>query len=100
MCIRDRHDVVRTGFADRARDRRGTIAFDAHCVPCSEAGDDLRDNGVAVFVAGIVVGYDHDVGIALGDPSHLRTLAAVAFAATTEDAHQPPARMATQGYQR
>src|SRR6476619_8526181 len=97
---RDQHDVVRAGLADRARDRRGTIAFDPHRMRRREAVHDLRDDGIAVFVARIVVGDDHDVGVALGDRRHLRTLAAVALAATTEDAHQPTARMTAQRYQR
>ena len=67
-----------------------------HCVRRSEAGDDLGDDGVAVFAARVVVGDDHEVGSALGDRRHLRTLAAVAFAAAAEHADQPPARVRAQ----
>ena len=72
----------------RARSRRARSRSTVARSGCCEAGEDLRDDRVAVFAARIVVGDDDAIGQRLGDRAHLRTLARVALAAAAEHADQ------------
>src|SRR5579863_9542402 len=73
----------RTAIADLDRAGRG--------------GEDRRANGGGVFRARIVVGDDDEVRATRCNLAHLRALAGVAIAATTEDNDEP---LADEGAQR
>ncbi len=64
------------------------------------AGFDFCQDGFGRFAARIIVGQNHDIGIAFGHVSHQRTLAAIAVAPAAKHTMQPPALAAfAQGQQ-
>ena len=78
---------------------RGVATRERHNIVYREmpaAGQNLRDNFVAVFAARVVVGDDDAVRQLFCDRAHLRAFALVAFAASTEDADQFAAAVCAQ----
>ena len=92
--------VVGTGHADRLGDGSGAIAQHHGAARIGKAGEDIGDDLVAILGPRIVVGDDGHVRAAFGDRRHLRTLAAITFAATAEHADQFAGGMRAQRGQR
>ncbi len=96
----DQHDVAGDRGVDGRGDRRRAIVQHLRAPWLGEPGEDVRDDALRILAARIVVGDEERVGERLGDPAHLRALAAVALAAAAEHAQQPPAAMRARGAQR
>ena len=49
------------------------------------AGFDLPDNGQRIFRPGIVGGYDNEIAVLAGDPTHRPSFCLIAIAAAAEN---------------
>src|SRR5207244_4647379 len=87
----DHDDVARTRGGDRARDR--ARAVDLHLGLADHAHQDLLETRLRLLAARVVRGDDREVAQLGRDPTHHRTLGAVAVAAAAEDADPPSARL-------